>query len=185
MTPAIEKILEEIAGREGGFVNHPDDRGGPTNWGVTQATLSKYRGRNVTIDEVRALTRAEALELLRAQYVTDPGFDRVAAISPEIAAEVVDTGVNMGQGVASIFLQRALNAFNLRGELYPDVKADGRIGGVTIAALRSFLASRQRDGVTVLLRAMNAQQGARYLDLVERRQANESFVFGWFRNRVS
>ena len=41
-----------------------------------------------------------------------PGFDRVDPLAPGVAAELFDTGVNMGPAVAVAFVQRALNALN-------------------------------------------------------------------------
>ena len=47
---AIEQILDDILRREGGYVNHPADRGGPTNFGITAQTLGNWRqlGRPTT-----------------------------------------------------------------------------------------------------------------------------------------
>jgi len=39
-------------------------------------------------------------------------------------------------------------------------------------------------GETVLLRALEALQGERYLRLAERRPANEAFLYGWLANRM-
>ena len=50
--------------------------------------------------------------------------------------------------------------------------------GQTIDALRRLLAVRGAAGETVLLRALNSLQGARYIEIAEGRQANEGFVFG-------
>ena len=62
---------------------------------------------------------------------------------------------------------------------------DGRIGPATLSALDSFLAARGRTGgETVLLRALDALQGERYLRLAERRPANEAFLYGWLANRI-
>ena len=52
----FEACLKFVLQFEGGFVNNPKDPGGPTNLGVTQATLSGFLGRQATIDEVKALT---------------------------------------------------------------------------------------------------------------------------------
>jgi lysozyme family protein len=102
-----------------------------------------------------------------------------------VAAELFDTGVNMGPGVAVTFLQRALTALNRNGKDYPDLVPDGRIGPRTLAALDGFLAARgKRGGETVLLRALEALQGERYLRLAERRPANEAFLYGWLANRI-
>jgi hypothetical protein len=56
---------------------------------------------------------------------------------------------------------------------YPDLVPDGRIGERTLAALDVFLATRGKtSGETVLLRALEALQGERYLRLAERRPGN-------------
>jgi hypothetical protein len=55
----------------------------------------------------------------------------------------------------------------------------------TLAALDAFLKLRgRRSGETVLLRALEALQGERYLGLAERRPANEAFLYGWLANRI-
>ena len=35
-----DQIIEGILGKEGGYVDHPSDKGGPTRWGITQTTAS-------------------------------------------------------------------------------------------------------------------------------------------------
>ncbi|EFA4243589.1 hypothetical protein C5879_004688, partial [Escherichia coli O36:H5] len=127
----------------------------------------------------------QALEILEADYWFGPRFDQVATLSPDIAAELCDTGVNMGPTVASRMLQRWLNVFNQQGKLYPDMDTDGRIGPRTINALRAYLQKRGKDGELVLVKALNCTQGDRYLELAEKREANESFVYGWMKERVA
>jgi lysozyme family protein len=91
----------------------------------------------------------------------------------------------MGPAVAVTFLQRALTALNRSGRDYPDLTPDGRIGAATLGALDRFLAVRAKGiGETVLLRALEALQGERYLRLAERRPANEAFLYGWLANRI-
>ena len=90
----------------------------------------------------------------------------------------------MGPAVAITFLQRALTALNRSGRDYPDLLPDGRIGANTLDALRRYLAVRGKHGETVLLRALDALQGERYVRLAERRPANEAFLYGWLANRV-
>jgi lysozyme family protein len=109
----------------------------------------------------------------------------VAKRSARVAAELFDTGVNMGPAVAATFLQRALTALNRNAKDYPDLVPDGKIGSSTLGALDAFLALRgQASGETVLMRALEALQGERYLRLAERRPANEAFLYGWLANRV-
>lgn len=134
--------------------------------------------------DMRYFPRDAAVALHRRLYWARPGYDRIATRSTTIAAELFDTGVNMGPAVATRFLQRALNALNRSASDYPDIAADGAIGPRTLAALDGFLRTRGDAGESVLLKAIEALQGERYLDLAERRPANEAFLYGWLANRI-
>ena len=112
----IDALIDEIIAREGGYVNHPADRGGPTRWGITQAVARA----NGFAGEMASFPRAEAVAIYRRIYWLRPGFDRVARHAPGLAAELFDTGVNMGPAVAAGFLRRALNALNRGAADYPD-----------------------------------------------------------------
>lgn len=171
----IDDVLGEVLRNEGGYVNDPSDNGGETNWGVTKAVAraNGYTGA------MKDMPKATALAVYRSQYVEKPGFARVAAISPTIAAELVDTGVNMGPAVSSGFLQRALNGLNQRGADWPDIVADGRIGPATLNALSAFIKKRGAEGERRLVALLNALQGARYLSLAEASPSQEKFLFGW------
>jgi lysozyme family protein len=176
----VDELIDEVIAREGDYSNHSADRGGPTRWGVTEAVARAhgYAG------DMRAYPRAEAEAVYRRLYWLRPGFDRVAEQAPKLAAELFDTGINMGPEVAAGFLQRALNALNRGAADYPDLPVDRRIGEATLAALRAFLARRGRAGEGVLLKAVEALQGERYLRLAEQRPANEAFLYGWLANRL-
>ena len=177
----VKALVDGLIDREGGYVNNPADKGGPTNFGITEAVARAqgYRGA------MRELPREEAAGIYRRLYWLRPRFDEVAKRSPRLAGELFDTGVNMGPAVAVTFLQRALTALNRSGKDYADLVPDGRIGDVTLAALDAYFAVRgQSGGQTVLLRALEALQGERYLRLAERRPANEAFLYGWLANRI-
>jgi lysozyme family protein len=177
----VDALIEALMDREGGYVNNAADKGGPTCFGITEAVARAhgYAG------PMRQLPRDEAAAIYRRFYWQRPRFDEVARRSPCVAAELFDTGVNMGPAVAVTFLQRALTALNRGGKDYPDLMPDGRIGPVTLAALDGFFATRGRSsGETDLLRALEALQGERYLRLAERRPANEAFLYGWLANRI-
>ena len=173
-------LIEAAIDREGGFVDHPADPGGATRWGITQkvARADGYGG------DMRELSRIRAAAIYRRVYWQRPRFDRVGQRAPGLAAELFDTGINMGPPVAIGFLQRALNALNRGASDYPDIATDGVIGPQTIAALDGFIARRGRAGETVLLKAVEALQGERYLSLAERRPAAEAFLYGWLANRI-
>ena len=177
----VDALIAQVIAREGDYSDHPADRGGATRFGITEAVARAdgYAGA------MRRLPLARAEAIYRRLYWFAPGWDRVAAHAPRLAEELFDTGVNMGPGVAASFLQRALNALNRGGGDYPDLAVDGRIGLATLAALGAFLQHRGRAGETVLLKAVEALQGERYLTLAERRPANEAFLYGWLADRLS
>jgi lysozyme family protein len=177
---SFDLYIDDLLKREGGYVNHPADRGGPTNWGITEqvARAFGYHG------EMEQMPRSVAKQIYVERYWRSPGFDQVNEHSAAVAEELLDTGVNMGPAVAGRFLQRALNVLNLESKTYPDVAVDGAIGRMTIAALRAYLAHRGKDGHVVLCRALNCLQGARYIEIAEGRASQEAFVHGWFLHRV-
>ena len=165
----VNALIDALIEREGGFVADRADRGGPSRFGITEAVAraNRYRGA------MRAHPREEAAALYKRLYWLRPRLNEVASRSGRIAEELFDTGVNMGPAVAVTFLQRALTALNRNGKDYPDLVPDGRIGPHTLAALDTFLDLRGRTGgETVLLRALEALQGERYLRLAERRPGN-------------
>jgi lysozyme family protein len=178
---SVNDLIDALIEREGGYVHHPADKGGATCFGITEAVARA----NGYVGDMRNLPREEAALVYRRLYWLRPRYDAIARRAPRIAAELFDTGVNMGPAVATTFLQRALTALNRGGKDYPDLVPDGRVGPTTLGALDAYLQSRgTRSGETVLLRALEALQGERYLRLAERRPANEAFLYGWLANRI-
>ena len=176
----VEELIDALIAREGGYSNHPADRGGATRYGITEA-VARAHGYD---GPMALLPRDEAAAIYRRLYWLRPRYDQVARRCPRIAAELFDTGANMGPGVATTFLQRALTALNRRGKDFPDLVPDGRVGPKTLGALDAFLDLRGKGGETVLMRALEALQGERYLRLAEKRPANEAFLYGWLANRI-
>lgn len=175
MTKTIDQLVDEVIAREGGYVNHPADRGGPTNWGITQA-VARQNGFG---GDMRALPRAVAEAIYRRLYWERPGFDKVALRYPRVAAEMFDTGINMGPMTAGEFLQRALNA--LTGA---NLVLDGAIGPRSLDALDQYRRQRGAAGERALVSALDALQGARYIAIVEARPTQRAFVYGWLAHRL-
>jgi len=177
MNPVIDGILMT----EGSYTNNPNDRGGATNWGITEATAraNGYQG------DMRDMTRAEAYSILENDYWIKPGFELISQISWPVAFELCDAAVNIGPRLPCLWLQRWLNALNREQKNYHDIKVDGHIGPMTITALQVFIAWRGREGEHVLVEALNCSQGAYYLNITEERPQNEDFVYGWIKNRVT
>lgn len=110
---------------EGGFSDHPQDPGGLTNRGVTQATLSRWLGRPATRQDVRALTKAEVWGIMKSCY-----FDKIRgdALPPPVAAMAHNAAVLSGPARSAAFLQEALARQGFA------VKRDGHVGPETLAA---------------------------------------------------
>lgn len=176
----IHDLIDEVIAREGGYGNHPGDRGGPTNMGITDAVAraNGYAG------DMKALPRSFAQTIYRRLYWERPGYAFVADMSWPVAAELFDTAVNMGVATANGFLQRALNALNRNQKDYPDLTVDRVVGARTLAALRTFRMLRGPAGDKVLIKALEALQGERYVALAEQRPANEAFLYGWLAHRI-
>ena len=114
-----------IAKWEGGFVNHPSDPGGATNFGITINVLAAWRGQPVTVADVKALTYEEAERIFHARYWQPMRLDQM----PYPAALMAyNCGVNSGPARGARFLQAALNR---QGNT---LAVDGKIGPMTIAA---------------------------------------------------
>ncbi len=176
----ITSLINELLKKEGGYVNHPNDKGGETNWGITIAIARKHG----YLGSMRSMPKQNAIEIYKRIYWLKPQFDKIESISPKIAQEMFDTGVNMGQKIAISFLQRSLNALNRQEKDYADLHIDHKIGPATLAALRQYARRRGSQGKDILLRAMEALQGERYIRIAEKRPKNESFLYGWLNHRI-
>jgi lysozyme family protein len=177
----VDDIINEVLEIEGGtYTDDPKDSGGPTKWGWTKKALRAMGW----FGNVQDLDRQTAFDLYYKRFIINSGYQPVLSLSPGIAAELVDTAVNMGEGYAGRFLQTSLNALNQEGSKYPDIVVDGVVGKGTIRTLGIFLNQRGAEGEVVMLRALNCLQGARYLELCESAPKNERFAYGWIKNRV-
>ena len=165
--PDVRQIAEEIVGREGGFVNDPDDPGGATNHGVTIGTLRRLGidvNRDTRIDaaDVKALTRKQAVEIYLKHYFEGPG---IAALPEPLQASVFDMYVNAGGNAVKI-LQRLL------ADMGFPCDPDGEIGPQTIrAAQMAFEAAPSH-----LADAYGIARRNYYYALADKRPASRKFA---------
>lgn len=125
------------------------------------------------------MPRAEAEVIFLERYWLQPGFGKMDAIEPALAAKCFDVGVNLGQSTAVRFVQRALNVLNENGRDWADLRADGVLGTITLHALSAFVAMRAEQGRQVILAMVRAQQAVAYMEDAERDPTQERFSFGW------
>ena len=100
---------------EGGYSNHPNDKGGKTMYGIN----SKWYPN----EDIENLTRERANAILYRDYWLKPHINQ---LPDEFADIVFDDGVVQGQPTAIINLQRALG-----------IQADGIIGPNTLSAFEN------------------------------------------------
>jgi len=150
----FDRSLALVLAFEGGYADHPADPGGATNLGITRAVLAEWRGRPVSKEEVRALTRQEAAAIYRRRYWEAVGGDELPA---GIDVAVFDYAVNSGVDRASRALQGVLG-----------VPRDGIVGVETVKAARAMPAAE------VIRRLCAARRG-----FLERLRIFAVFGRGW------
>lgn len=163
-----ERVIDAVIRRESRrFTNRPADRGGPTKFGITGATLRAWRRKTggfvpkrgaATSEAVRALQEPEARAIYRDRYVARPGFDRIK--DDDLFALAVDTGVLHGPWRAVKWLQRGLGTVE-----------DGIVGPKTLRAA----GRRPRDARKAIIAARFASYGR----TVNRDPSQLTFINGW------
>lgn len=177
-SPAFLDAWSRTIGVERGYSNNPLDRGGETNHGITVAVAWANGWKGAMID----LPIERAQEIGKTQYWDILNLDAIAAISPDIAAEMFDTVYNGGE--PGQWLQRILNGLNRAGRDYPDIKVDGRIGPMTVDCLRQLVAKRGQEAIRVVYNTLNSLQTVRFITIEEANPSQEEFLWGWLRTRA-
>jgi lysozyme family protein len=162
----FDHIMKHILKVEGGFVNHKNDRGGATNFGITKATLEKFRGRICTVTDVKNLSVEEASEIYRRNYWNEMKLDRV--LDPRIQMMLMDQGVNRGPKSAIRQAQTVLNELGLQ------IRPDGVIGPMTLAELNTV------NPALFCRRYLHASQKF-YASLVKAKPSQSVFLIGWLK----
>lgn len=169
---SVDIMIQGVLRREGGFVDHPDDRGGPTKFGITQQTLSKYYGHAATTAEVQSLTVEVAEEIYKRNYYFGP---RINTLVELIQPFVFDSAVNHGPRRAIKFVQSVCNQAGYQ----PSLKTDGAVGPNT----RKGVQWAHQEMGPVLLEALVEERKNFYLLIVDARPSQQVFLKGWM-NRL-
>jgi len=162
----IQVLILRVLQREGGYVDHPSDRGGATNMGITREALSEYRGYEVTKQEVKDLTEKEARQVYEQRYWIGPGLDGIGHRSLHLVDAVFDAAVNHGPSRAIKFIQAAVHATE-----------DGILGPKTLEAVDQYT---DKD----LMARITAQRAKFYGRIITNRPSQAVFAHGWM-NRLA
>jgi len=160
LTQSLDWLLEE----EGGFSNHPSDRGGATMYGVTQATYDGWRNKKGRPRQpVGNITKDEAYELYQEEYWNASGCDKLPW---PISYLVFDAAVNSGVSRGVRWMQQGIG-----------VSADGKVGPHTLSVAQAVVA----DGDTPKLLAIVDARVQFLSNLVKRSPSQAVFLLGWWR----
>ena len=167
MTDMIEDLISALIRREGGFVDHPADKGGATKFGVTIKTLRDWRRQPVGKQDVMELDESEARLIYRHAFLVAPAFDQITPL--RLRELMFDWGVHAGPDDPSRALQRLLGA-----------KPDGVIGPLTLEAFRRTGEERRAQIYKGVL-AARCRQAA---DILDTDPSQAVFFAGWC-NRIA
>lgn len=192
---AIKTILRH----EGGFVDRPHDRGGPTNYGISLRFLKENNidinsDGVIDIEDVRALTVLKATEIYKEYFWDKYHYAQIDSV--ELATKIFDLGVNMGAHEAHEITQRTINklldlvtSFIFSPNLLesartfakqPKLIEDGILGQKSIAAINEIA---KLDRVTAFLEWFNWEATLVFHEIVQIHPEDQENLAGWL-NRL-
>lgn len=165
----FSQAVEVVLAHEGGFVDHPNDPGGATKYGITLPTLREagfdMDGNGlITKEDINKLSREAAMEIYRQYWWERYGYGKIE--DQALATKVFDFSVNMGPSAAHRLLQRALRAAET------PVSEDGVLGPETLGAAA-------RADPRVLLAALRSEGAGFYRLLAAQKPELSVFLAGW------
>lgn len=166
--PRFYFYLDFVLGREGGYSDHPADRGGATNCGVTQGLYDVIRSElGEPQQAVRLITEAEVRYIYEREFWRPP---KCRLMTPPLDLLLFDSAVQHGAGRAAKLLQSVVGVFQ-----------DGAVGLKTMGAVTEF---ERRRGVSGLVRAYVARRRWFYADIIRNDPSQKVFEKGW-ENRLN
>lgn len=164
----IELLIPIILKWEGGFVNHPNDKGGATNKGITIGTFKYYRIMkdlpSPSVNDLKNISDEEWMDVLKTQYWNKWKADQIN--NQSIANLLVDWV--WGSGVYGIkYPQQVLG-----------VAADGIVGTKTLSAINDY--PNQEE----LFQKLWNRRKQHFEDIAKRDLSQKVFLKGWI-NRLN
>tara|TARA_R110002020_G_scaffold156437_2_gene338546 strand:+ start:2076 stop:2678 length:603 start_codon:yes stop_codon:yes gene_type:complete len=168
----FNEIIKEVLRAEGGYVHDPDDKGGATNYGVTQQSFSDFLGREATIEEIKNMSIEDAKECYKKDFWIPSKIDRLPDNLKHIYFDMV---VNMGRKNAGKIIQQSVNTKKGSTVLEVDgIVGSGTLSHVSDLTLQDVLVER------AMFFANNCFDGSRFA----KRTRQNKFLRGWIFHRV-
>ena len=165
--------FEEFAGKllqsEGGYVNHPLDKGGPTKYGVI-LSVWKERGHDkdgdgdIDAEDIKLLTEEDACAIAKKMFWDYFQADKIN--NQSVAIFIVDWGYNSGRKTVARKLQRILK-----------IDDDGIVGVNTLNTINQSDQHRLFD-------TLKASRLEFIENIIKRRPDQKVFHKGWL-NRIN
>lgn len=165
----FETAFKEVLRWEGGYNEHPNDKGGATNFGISLRFYQEKIDPMATNKTILALKKEDAQEIYKKFFWDANGYDRLPHV---VGVKMFSFAVNMGAKRANKLLQRAIRAAG------KDIKDDGIIGAKTIEAL--FLCDPY-----VVVAALKSEAAGRYRYLALADPSQKVFLTGWLNRAYS
>ena len=144
---------------EGGFVNHPQDEGGPTYMGVTLDTFKSIYGQDKTIQDLKAMDPDKCWDaIMKTNYWDKCNADLID--NQSVAEILVDWCVNSGM-VGLRKVQELVGA-----------RPDGIAGPITLSLINT--ANQE-----VLFSRIKAARQQFYINIVNKSPSKKVFMNGW------
>jgi lysozyme family protein len=172
----FHKVLSFVLHWEGGYVNDPDDAGGATNFGITQATYNTYRKyRGLHTRPVKQIETAEVREIYQRMF-WQPSFAYINTYP--LALALMDTAVQFNPPTFKRFVREALG-LNRPGvmqsmqELFSK-QPSNYMTNEMLAALKTC------NQLETALSIAAQRQAFRY-ERVRKNPSQQKFLKGWLR----
>lgn len=173
---------------EGGYVNDPDDPGGETICGISRKfhpDLELWKlvdgFSNKHMAPLNAVISQHIHEFYKEKFWDCYLGDSIS--EQDIANEIYDSGVLVGQKRITEWVQIALNVLNRNQNSYPDLKVDGDFGYITLGMLNdATYFHKEKENI---LKLLNAYLGAYLSFKCEESPSKEKYIHGWLNARVT
>jgi lysozyme family protein len=166
---SFEKFAGKLLHLEGGFVNNPKDKGGPTKYGVILCTWQEYGhdkdgDGDIDVEDIKKLTEEDARYI--AKKIFWDFFQADFILNESVAEFIVDWGYNSGRKTVAKIVQRLIK-----------VDTDGIVGAHTLGVINYV-------DQQILFNELILERKIFIGNIINRRPDQMEFFKGWM-NRIN
>lgn len=178
------EAMTVLESHEGGYENNPNDRGGPTNEGISLRFMLENNlkafddDKDGVIDapDVKELTDNQIYEIYRENFWRKGNFEKIQ--NKNIAIKVFDISVNVGLRTGIKILQKSINEL----PPHPKIKEDGFLGPETLSHVNDKPSTYIQE---TLLPTYRIECWHHYEKIIEKDPSQKVFRDGWEKRAYS